>query len=121
MKPSTVATIVEQEATASTLVLTVIFPRSYLYFQGHFPQIPLLPAVAQIDYVMAWVNRQFGLAITMSEMPRVKFMRPIRPDIMILVTISLNREKSSIDFSFTDKDQTIKYSSGKIKVDNINA
>lgn len=116
MTRSTETVLIKEEIGSSSLVFLVEFPADYLYFQGHFPQISLLPAVAQIDFVMAKVHVFFGKDITMVEMPRVKFMKPIRPDKEILVNISINREKSTVEFSFSSEDKVEKYSSGKIKV-----
>ena len=42
--------IIEKNENSVSLIFTI--PKDSLYFDGHFPDYPILPAVAQIDIVV---------------------------------------------------------------------
>ncbi len=49
------------------------------FFEGHFPGLPILPGVAQIDW-MIWLSRVLlGTDAPFAGMEAVKFHRVIRP------------------------------------------
>jgi 3-hydroxyacyl-[acyl-carrier-protein] dehydratase len=48
-------------------------------FDGHFPGRPVLPAVAQLQIVVALCRRLLGQAVRVEEVCRVKFVRPVEP------------------------------------------
>jgi 3-hydroxymyristoyl/3-hydroxydecanoyl-(acyl carrier protein) dehydratase len=55
-------------------------PSQLPYFAGHFPEQPILPAVAMIDASMEVVRRGLGLTkIKWVELKSSKFMRPLSP------------------------------------------
>lgn len=61
------------------------FPEQ-LYFQGHFPDFPIYPGVAQIAMVDAFAQQYFAVSGCCICMEQIKFMRLIRPyDVLQLV------------------------------------
>ncbi|MCL2282521.1 MAG: AMP-binding protein [Fibromonadales bacterium] len=81
------------------------------FFDGHFPQFALLPAVAQIDTVIKVFNKFFGTNIILKRISRIKFTTPIRPNSKVQLQINYCEKEKMISFEFFDM-QNKKYSSG---------
>ncbi|MCP4409476.1 MAG: hypothetical protein GY807_17340 [Gammaproteobacteria bacterium] len=59
------------------------------FFNGHFPDLPIMPAVAQIEMIQALLQRQPGWNAIISGGTRLKFSDRIRPG--DILTIRLHR------------------------------
>ncbi|MCR5724120.1 MAG: hydroxymyristoyl-ACP dehydratase [Treponema sp.] len=103
-------TIISQ--SADSVVLQVKIPTSCDYFDGHFPAMKLLPAVAQIDIITLYAAEYFGIPRPIGSVKRFKFSDKIFPETEILVSISYNSEKKSVTFKISDAKTGVAYSSG---------
>lgn len=54
-------------------------PAALPYFAGHFPEMPIMPAVAMIDAAVAFAERATGLRWQLREVTQAKFTRPVGP------------------------------------------
>ncbi len=99
------------------LELVLSFPANYIHFAGHFPDLPILPAVAQVDWAMRFARRAFGLPFTMKEIPRFKCARAIFPDVRVRLELSWDEEAGRLAFSYSDPADGSVYSQGKILVE----
>lgn len=70
----------------------VVPPEAYC-LQGHFPSLPVVPGVAQIDWAVTFADRYLGTAIGGATDFRVKFRSVLRPAVQ--VTLSLRRVDAS--------------------------
>ncbi len=61
------------------------FAPGFAGFDGHFPGAPILPAVVQIQTVVAMAGGHAGVPLRLSSVESAKFLSPIRPDEAILV------------------------------------
>ncbi len=82
------------------------------YFDGHFPDFKLLPAVAQIDLVVHFAQRYFGTDLSIPEIKRFKFSEKILPDSIVIFKMKFDSSKSRVWFEITDFSGTISYASG---------
>jgi 3-hydroxyacyl-[acyl-carrier-protein] dehydratase len=83
------------------------------YFQGHFPGLPILPGVVQVDWAMRFAEQHLNaLAIHFAGLKALKFTAPVRPDTVLTLELRLNTEAKRVEFSFFDAKR--KYSSGQI-------
>ena len=82
------------------------------WFDGHFPEQPILPGVAQLHIASVLAEETWGIVATGAEMARVKFRRVMQPG--DLVTLVLSRPSADrLDFKyFVEGDIT---ASGAIK------
>jgi acyl-CoA synthetase (AMP-forming)/AMP-acid ligase II len=48
-------------------------------FDGHFPDRPILPGVAQVDWAIAWGIERFGIAAPFLRLEALKFLLPVEP------------------------------------------
>lgn len=92
--------VLRQEAGLVELVFSV--PADSDYFDGHFPDFKLLPAVAQFDIISRFARRYFGISPFIPRIRRVKFSSPVYPGSRVRLTMRLDREKSSLSFELAD-------------------
>lgn len=97
--------------------LEFIIPESSDFFDGHFPEYKLLPAVAQFEIVTRFSRKYFGTQRYVPSIKRIKFSAPIRPDTKINLELEINREKGSVKFDMRDAQKSEKaYSSGSFSI-----
>ena len=95
------------------IVLEFVIPVSSDFFDGHFPEYKLLPAVAQFEVVTRFSKKYFGTERYVPNIKRIKFSAPIRPDTKIRLELKHNVAKGTVQFNMADADVEGKvYSSG---------
>ena len=100
------------EKSENKVILKVKICAESDYFDGHFPQFKLLPAVAQIDLLVHYAQKYFGLPLSTPSIKRFKFSGKILPDTTVLFNISFDSEKRRVSFEVTDAADGKSYSSG---------
>lgn len=70
-----------------TLEAVFAYPADAVFFQGHFPQAPILPGVAQLFTVREMIRRAFGVKADGS-VKRLKFQQPILPKQRVSATVT---------------------------------
>lgn len=99
------------------VVLEFVIPASSDFFDGHFPEYKLLPAVAQFEVVTRFSRKYFGTQRWVPSIKRIKFSAPIRPDTKIHLELTNKAEKQSVTFNLSDANVEGKvYSSGTFNV-----
>jgi 3-hydroxymyristoyl/3-hydroxydecanoyl-(acyl carrier protein) dehydratase len=102
--------LIEQKENAVEIEFSI--PEGSPYFDGHFPEFSLLPAVAQTELVVRFASEYLGTGIEVTEMKRVKFTKFIRPNAALVMR--LERSGESIVFKILSPDEESVYSSGTI-------
>ena len=98
--------------TDNSVDLEVTIPATSEYFDGHFPQFKLLPAVAQVDLVTLFAQRYFGVERTVSHIKRSKFSEKLLPDTTVVFHLTYDGEQKSVSFKVQDLGATVTYASG---------
>jgi len=98
------------EKTESSVALEFTVPGSSPYFDGHFPDFPILPAVAQMELIIRFAARHLGTCVGLSEIRRLKFTQLIRPSSPLLLKLTKNGR--AISFTLRSRDGTVSYSTG---------
>lgn len=99
------------------VVLEFVIPATSDFFDGHFPEYKLLPAVAQFEVVTRFSRKYFGTQRWVPSIKRIKFSAPIRPDTKIHLELTYKAEKQSVTFNLSDANVEGKvYSSGTFNV-----
>lgn len=104
-----------------------------IWFKGHFEDFPIFPAVAQLYMVKEFAveyGKKLGLEVPLLEpnarstnnckspcftIQRMKFVRPMRPEELIVLTINIDVPKRLVKFNFSDSNGK-EYSTGKLKI-----
>jgi 3-hydroxymyristoyl/3-hydroxydecanoyl-(acyl carrier protein) dehydratase len=92
----------------------VYLPENLLVFQGHFPQEPILPGVAQIHWSIKWGLQFFNIRNGFLGMEQIKFHMPAKPGDHLNGFLYWNPEKSQLFFRYTLAGKVV--SSGRIRI-----
>lgn len=93
--------------------LEFVIPGTSDFFDGHFPEYKLLPAVAQFEVVTRFSRKYFGTQRYVPSIKRIKFSAPIRPETKIHLDLTRNVAKGTVSFNMQDANVEGKvYSSG---------
>lgn len=105
-----------RELRADSLTLTLQIDARLFWFQGHFPHLPILPGVAQLDWVMHYGVSLLAPGKQFVAVDNIKFQQPVLPDSLLQLRLDWDAEKSRLSFRYSllkdDGEQTA--SSGKI-------
>ncbi len=80
--------------------------------EGHFPQTPVVPGVAQVDWAINWGRDAFGFKGNLTRVEVLKFQALMMPGHEVKLALDWNPEKSTLTFKFTS--ETATYSSGRV-------
>jgi acyl-coenzyme A synthetase/AMP-(fatty) acid ligase len=89
------------EKSSNEAIFEIVAPRDLLYFDGHFSGRPILPGVAQLDWVIACGRECFALPAEFRGIHGLKFHRVIPPETPVRLEIAYDRVKSSLNFQIT--------------------
>jgi acyl-coenzyme A synthetase/AMP-(fatty) acid ligase len=72
-------------------------------FDGHFPQAPILPGVAQLDWAVRYGREAFALPPDFLRMEALKFQRVARPGMRIRLQLEWLPQKSALAFHYASE------------------
>ncbi|URW96314.1 3-hydroxyacyl-ACP dehydratase FabZ family protein [Pantoea agglomerans] len=105
-----------RELRADSVTLTLQIDAGLFWFQGHFPHLPILPGVAQLDWVMHYGVSLLAPGKQFVAVDNIKFQQPVLPDSLLQLRLDWDAEKSRLSFRYSllkdDGEQAA--SSGKI-------
>lgn len=82
-------------------------------FDGHFPDTPILPAVAQIDWAVRLARAEFALPARFHALRSLKFLAIVQPPVEL--TLDLTRATDGRSVAFTYLRAGTACSSGRIE------
>lgn len=92
-------------------------PETSDFFDGHFPEFKLLPAVAQFEIITRFSRKYFGTQRYVPNIKRIKFSAPILPNSKVKLSLEHKVEKGSVGFTMADAENAEHvYSSGNFSV-----
>lgn len=95
-------------------VFRLFIPADLAHFPGHFPGLPLLPGVIQIDWAVRFARQHFDLPVQcFSALKNLKFTAPVLPDSTLTLDLRWQAERQRLDFGYRD-DSGRAYASGQI-------
>lgn len=101
------------EKTASDCLLELTVPSSLLYFKGHFDELPILPGITQVDWVIAFAKTYLGISNTFCDMRQLKFQQVIQPEDIIKLSFSFSDKTNTLTFKYFSDENGV-HSSGRI-------
>ena len=85
--------VTQWELQGDALTVHFAYPHDALYFQGHFPNAPILPGVAQLFTVRNCIQQAFKVRVD-GTIKRLKFQQPILPTQEVTLTVKRKTPKS---------------------------
>lgn len=90
--------LLEQDAQRALYAL--VAPHDLPYFEGHFPQTPILPGVVQVEWALQLARSCFALPPEFRGMQALKFQRLIRPDTPFSLELQHDAAKACVAFRY---------------------
>ncbi len=90
----------------------LIVPQDLFYFNGHFPEAPVLPGVTQIHWAISLARPRLPLKPTFLGIEALKFHRIIKP--MTRLKLALQHQESSGKLQFTYTSDLGLHSHGRV-------
>lgn len=69
-------------------------------FDGHFPAVPILPGVAQLDWAVGFARECFALPPRFLRLDTLKFQSPVRPGMSLTLTLAWRPDTGSLAFTY---------------------
>lgn len=82
------------------LHLSFVLKPELLYFQGHFPESPILPGVVQLGWAIHWAQEFFKIASPVQKIEALKFQMVLQPGDEARLELEHRSEKQDVLFAF---------------------
>lgn len=93
--------LIEKEFQRAVYELTP--PSNLLYFEGHFPNTPILPGVVQVHWAIHYGRQCFDLPKTFRQISKLKFQKVIQPNTTITLELTHETTKNQLNFIYYSK------------------
>jgi 3-hydroxymyristoyl/3-hydroxydecanoyl-(acyl carrier protein) dehydratase len=103
---------VRQGGERSQVAIDLHIPAALDHFPGHFPDLPLLPGIVQIDWAVRFARDYLPVAGEFTMLENIKFQAVLRPDAQVELTLYWDAEKRHVEFTYATERR--KYSSGRL-------
>lgn len=100
----------ERTDTHALLALTVVPELRAL--DGHFPKLPVVPGVAQVDWAISFAKEAFPVGGRFVRLEALKFQAIMQPGNEVNLTLDWNAQRGTLTFKYAGGART--YSSGKV-------
>jgi len=94
------------------VVLDLFVPQALMHFEGHFPDLPILPGVVQIDWAIALAREHCGMEGEFTALENIKFQAVVRPEASLRLTLRWDKASSKLSFDYSQAGKTS--ASGKV-------
>ncbi len=92
--------ILQRTQTDNGWQLHLKVPADLYYFQGHFPELPVLPGVVQLDWAIRLGCDCFGLEPSSRRLEALKFQALVLPQMELVLTLSHDEARGKLSFSY---------------------
>jgi 3-hydroxymyristoyl/3-hydroxydecanoyl-(acyl carrier protein) dehydratase len=75
-------------------------PPTLVHFAGHFPGLPILPGVVQIDWVMRLAAEQVPGVRMLASIDQLKFKAPVPPGALLDLTLTHDASRRRVQFAY---------------------
>ncbi|WP_027803953.1 AMP-binding protein [Paraburkholderia dilworthii] len=83
-----------------TLHYELRVPPTLKHFTGHFPGLPILPGVVQVDWAMRLAAEQLPCVRGFASIDRLKFMAPVPPGAVLTLTLAHDAARRRVQFAY---------------------
>lgn len=109
--------VCRSETDGLLVKLTLHIPENLFYFEGHFPETPILPGIVQLHWAVEWIKSYFNVPnLSFDRVDVLKFQQVIPPNQTLELTLEKSAQKDK-QFKFSYTSDAGNYSSGRIIFD----
>jgi acyl-CoA synthetase (AMP-forming)/AMP-acid ligase II/3-hydroxymyristoyl/3-hydroxydecanoyl-(acyl carrier protein) dehydratase len=92
--------VLSQHAEGDELRLQLLIPPDLFYFEGHFPERPILPGVVQIGWALHFGKLHLGADLPFKALEAIKFQSFVVPSQTVELQLSWSAQKHKLTFSY---------------------
>ena len=111
-KPIQWPEVIRQESVDGRLSMECRIPAELEYFDGHFPDNPILPGIAQTHWAESYGRQLLSVKGEFTRLEAIKFQQVIPPECIVTLTINYDEVKNKLSFQYESKRGV--HSSGRI-------
>ena len=104
--------ILSEERIDAGLRLQLRVPATLDHFEGHFPGLPILPGVVQLDWAIQIATRHFAIDTPFNALENLKFQAPVQPELELSLELNWDADRKRLEFLYRTGDR--KHSSGRV-------
>lgn len=83
--------------------LDLIFSKEAEYFQGHFPEVAILPGVLQVHFAVLFSRKYFALSTNLLCIKKLRFAHIICPEENVKLRIKFFKERQKVFFQYSQE------------------
>lgn len=96
--------VLSVERDARSARITLIAQQELHWFDGHFPQAPLLPGVVQTHWAIGFGRAHLDVRGAFRELKNVKFIRVIQPGDRLTLHLEHDPARGELSFEYRSND-----------------
>lgn len=93
---SVVKECVKRDENGTGMAFVANFPSDTFFFDGHFPNNPVLPAMVQIGVTVALAAQEIGCEVRLAKVSRAVFVSACGPDENLNVSLGIETGEDEI-------------------------
>ena len=97
--------LLAEARSGDTLHYELRVPPTLVHFSGHFPGLPILPGVVQVDWAMRLAAEQLPGVRGVNSIDRLKFMAPVSPGAVLKLTLAHDAARRRVQFAYRLNDR----------------
>jgi len=98
--PACLPQVLDERRVGEQVVLRLAIPSDLPCFPGHFPGVPILPGVVQVEWAAALAQRLFPPPSDFQCLEQLKFRKVIRPRTEVTLTLSCLPSGNGVEFRY---------------------
>jgi 3-hydroxymyristoyl/3-hydroxydecanoyl-(acyl carrier protein) dehydratase len=92
--------LLAEARSGDTLHYELRVPRTLAHFAGHFPGLPILPGVVQLDWAIRLAAEHLPSVRAVASIDRLKFMAPVLPGAVLKLTLAHDAAHRRMQFAY---------------------
>ncbi|NUX98580.1 AMP-binding protein [Paraburkholderia youngii] len=92
--------VLAETRVGNTLHFVLRVPLSLQHFAGHFPGLPILPGVVQVDWAARLAAGHWPRVRAVASVDRLKFMAPVAPGAVLELTLAYDAARRRMQFAY---------------------
>jgi acyl-coenzyme A synthetase/AMP-(fatty) acid ligase/acyl dehydratase len=92
--------VLAEARSGDTLHYELRVPPTLVHFAGHFPGLPILPGIVQVDWAMRLAADHLPAVRALASIDRLKFMAPVSPGAVLKLTLAHDAARRRVQFTY---------------------
>ncbi len=97
--------VLAEARSGDTLHYELPVPPTLVHFAGHFPGLPILPGVVQVDWAMRLAAEHLPAVRAVASIDRLKFMAPVSPGAVLKLSLAHDAARRRVQFAYRLNDR----------------